>query len=222
MSTSSGSRLLVIGVGGLGRCMVNEALERGQDVSVLVRDRSRLEEQVGSGTVAKLAEVTVGDATDPVVLDSALVGIDVVLSGRGADPSVARELAAAVVRHPVRKICWPAGSTNVLAEDGETPNYRELLPTWPVAEQVYRTHQECIDLLEESGVTCVFFCPGKMGSAGHRSPGVAQTVRVNRDAGRFVSYEDAAWVMLEAALTDRYDNLRVSASTPGSDRSPRQ
>lgn len=214
MSPQNRPELLVIGVGGLGRCMVNEALARGQSVSVLVRNRDKLESQLGTDAVAELATINIGDATEPTTLDTALEGIDVVLSGRGADPTMARELAEASSRNEVRKICWPAGTTNVLADDGVTPNYKTLEANWPVAEQVYKTHKQCIDAIADSGVNYVFFCPGKMGPAGSRSDDIESTIRVNRDAGPFVSYEDAAWVMVEAALSTTYDRQKVSASSP--------
>lgn len=59
-------------------------------------------------------------------------GVDVVLSGRGADPVMAQAVAAAVRRNGVAKLCWPGGTTNVLAEDGITPNYLKLqhLGSW--------------------------------------------------------------------------------------------
>jgi putative NADH-flavin reductase len=214
MAPSTPKNLLVIGVGGLGKCLVEEALTRNQNISVLIRNRDKLTAQLGEENISKLTNITVGDATDPHALDKALHGIDVVISGRGADPAVATALSDAVSRNHTRKICWPAGTTNVLADDGKTPNYLKLLPTWPVAEQVYKTHQECIDALSRSEATCVFWCPGKMDATGHRSPDVESTIRINRDAGAFVSYEDAAWVILEAALTTKYDNKKVSAATP--------
>lgn len=214
MTVNPQPSLLIIGVGGLGRCMVIEALERGLPVSVLVRDRDKLVDQLGAATVSRLTAVTVGDATDAGTIDIALQGIDVVLSGRGADPAVARSLADAAARNSTGKICWPAGTTNVLADDGETPNYRILLAQWPVAEEVFRTHQACIDAISGSGVNAVFFCPGRMGPAGHRSAGVKGTVVIDRAGGPFVSYEDAAWVMVEAAVTDQWDGLRISAASP--------
>lgn len=59
----------------------------------------------------------------------------------------------------------------------------------------------------------VIFCPGRMGSAGQRSADVRSTIRINRDGGPFVSYEDAAWVMLEGAASNTYDGQLVSAGT---------
>jgi hypothetical protein len=206
--------VLIVGVGGLGKCMVHEALERGVRVSVLVRSRAKLESELGRATVANLSKITVGDGTDAKVLDETIPGIDVVLSGRGADPHLARELAAAIKRHGVKKLCWPGGSTNVMAEDGLTPNYKRLLHLGGWVEAAYRTHGACIEAIRQASINYVIFCPGRMGSVGRRSRDVRSSVRINRDGGPFVSYEDAAWVMLEAATTDAYDRQLISAGTP--------
>lgn len=205
--------VLIVGVGGLGKCMVLEALERGLCVSVLVRNKTKLEAELGKETCAKLSRITVGDGTNAQVLDEAMSGIDVVLSGRGADPQLANELAAAAKRNGVKKLCWPGGSTNVLADDGVTPNYKRLLHLGSWVESAYHAHGACIDAIQQSGINYVIFCPGRMSSVGQKSPDVRTSVRINRDAGPFVSYEDAAWVILEAATTNHYDNQLVSAAT---------
>lgn len=97
-----------------------------------------------------------------------------------------------------------------------TLNYTAIthLGTW--VEDAYRRHQACIDAIRASGVNYVIFCPGRMDTAGKRGEDVASTVRINRDAGPFVSYEDAAWVILEAATTSTWDGELVSAATPRS------
>ncbi|USP11869.1 NAD(P)H-binding protein [Aeromonas dhakensis] len=205
--------VLIVGVGGLGTCMVREAIERGLHVSVLVRDKTKLEAALGSELEAKLDRVVVGDGTNPQVLDDALASVDVVLSGRGADPYLARELAAAVKRNEVKKLCWPGGTTNVLADDGVTPNYKRLLHLGSWVEGAYQAHGACIDSIRQVGINYVIFCPGRMAGVGQRSQDVQASVRINRDAGPFVSYEDAAWVMLEAATTQNYDRQLVSAAT---------
>lgn len=206
--------VLIVGVGGLGQCMVHEALERGLRVSVLVRNRDKLAATLGDATMARLHTVTVGDGSDPATLDAAMHDIDVVLSGRGADPYLARALAEAVERHGGGKLCWPAGTTNVMADDGITPNYMRLRHLGSWVEGAYRTHGACIDEIRLTGIRYVIFCPGRMASTGRRSPNVCASIRVDRDAGAFVSYEDAAWVMLEAATTSTYDNQLISAATP--------
>lgn len=205
--------VLIVGVGGLGTCMVREAVERGLRVSVVARSREKLQTALGPALEARLDRIVVGDGTDPQVLDDALSGVDVVLSGRGADPRLATALAAAVQRNGVAKLCWPGGTTNVLADDGVTPNYQRLLHLGSWVEGAYRVHGACIDAIRQAGINHVIFCPGRMGGVGQRSPDVRASVRINRDAGSFVSYEDAAWVMLEAATTHDYDRQLVSAAT---------
>lgn len=205
--------VLIVGVGGLGKCMVQEALERGLCVSVLVRNKAKLEAELGKENLAKLSKITVGDAAQAQVLDEALSGINAVLSGRGADPHLAHELAAAAKRNGVEKLCWPGGTTNVMADDGITPNYKMLLHLGAWVEGAYHAHRACIDAIRQADINYVIFCPGRMASVGQRSPDVRSSVRINRDAGPFVSYEDAAWVMLEAATTNSYDHQLVSANT---------
>lgn len=213
--SSSMPRLLVVGVGGLGTCVVSEALERGLAVSVVVRDEAALVQRISAATVDLLDTVIVGEGTNPDVLDTAMADVDVVVSGRGADLTLSRQLAAAVHRNQPTKLCWPGGTTNVLAEDGHTPNYKTLghLGSW--VNDAYAGHQACIDAIRDTGINYVIFCPGRMASTGYRSNDVRATVRINRDAGPFVSYEDAAWVIVEAAVTDTYDRQLVSAATLG-------
>ncbi|KXZ71585.1 MULTISPECIES: NAD(P)-dependent oxidoreductase [Acinetobacter] len=205
--------VLVVGVGGLGKSLVQESLQRGLSVSVLVRDRSKLEAELDAETLSRLTKIIVGDGTQAKTLDEAMQGIDVVLSGRGADPTLAKELAAAVKRNGISKLTWPGGTTNVMAEDGITPNYKQLKHLGSWVEGAYRAHGASINAVQQAAINYVIFCPGRMQSVGKRSPDVASTIRINRDAGPFVSYEDAAWVILEAATTNAYDGQLISAAT---------
>lgn len=214
MTNSTQPRVLIVGVGGLGTHMVHEALERGAQVSVLVRDRGKLATRLDADTLSRLAKITVGDATDPATLDAAMQDVDVVLSGNGAHKTMARQMAEAVKRNGVHKLVWPAGGSNAMAEDGVTPAYKQYLAWWPGAEQTYRAHQACIDAIRDTGINHVIYAPGRMTTHGHRSPDVRSTIRINRVAGMSVSYEDSAWVMLEAALADTYDHQIISAATP--------
>ena len=38
-------------------------------------------------------------------------------------------------------------------------------------------------------------------------------IKINRQSGGFVSYEDAAWVMVHAAEVADYDNQLITAAT---------
>lgn len=83
---------------------MHEALERDLPVSVLVRNPAKLDAALTADQRARLAAVNVGDGTDPAALDRAMVGIDVVLSGRGAAPEMAEAVAQAAARNGVAKL----------------------------------------------------------------------------------------------------------------------
>ncbi|AFV90599.1 BVR-B_like_SDR_a multi-domain protein [Acidipropionibacterium acidipropionici ATCC 4875] len=214
MTSPNVNHILIVGVGGLGTHMVHEALERELTVSVMVRDRGRLSTRLDADTIERLSRITVGDATDPAALDRAMQDVDVAISGNGAHRRMALAMAEAVKRNGVQKLIWPAGGSNAMEEDGVTPAYKKLMESWPGAEQAYRAHQACIDAIRGTEINYVIFGPGRMTPAGRRSPDVGSTVRINRVAGMSISYEDAAWVMLEAATTSGWDRELVSAATP--------
>src|SRR6478735_12531415 len=67
--------LVAGGTGRLGSLLVRRFAERGQEVRVLTRDRSRAEHLGGSACA-----VVVGDVRDPSSLEPAMVGVDVVVS----------------------------------------------------------------------------------------------------------------------------------------------
>ena len=71
-------RVTIFGAtGGTGRAVLREALAAGPEVTVLVRDESRL------GEVDPSVRVVVGDATDPAAVAEAVEGADAVISAIG-------------------------------------------------------------------------------------------------------------------------------------------
>lgn len=208
------AHLLVVGVGGLGKAVVEEALERGLKVSVVVRNRSKLEKEVSKQTLARLDRIIEGDGTNEKTLENALVGVDAVVSGQGARVELAASLAAQAATHGT-KLLWPAGATNVLQDDGVSSNHLRYRHLGSWVDNAFRAHGACIDAIRSSGATFVVFCPGRMLSVGKRSPvqEIKDSIRINRDAGGFVSFEDAAWVVTEAATTTQWDGQLISAGT---------
>ena len=207
--------ILIVGAtGGLGKALVREGLAHKHSVAVLVRDSSKLAAELGDD-VARLAKVHVGDATNAATVSAACAGVDVIFSGKGGDSKLAHVLATEGVNAGVKKFVFVAGATNVLAEDGVTPNWKQVLPYWPPAEGAYRAHQACIDAIRESGINYVVFCPEFMQSRGAKTADVP-VIRVNRPSGRFVSYEDGAAVMMHAAEVNTYDGQLITAATNAS------
>ena len=96
---------IVAATGGIGRCLLDQALAAGHDVTVVVRRRDRLTVPVRA-VEADLA------AADPAALEGAVAGADAVLSGLGprsrADAGIAsrgtRALIAAMAAADVRRI----------------------------------------------------------------------------------------------------------------------
>ena len=203
--------LVVAATGGLGSSLVKEALSRGHTVSVFVRNEAKLNEELGD-VLSRLAAVHVGDARDAKSVSAACAGQDVVFSGRGADVELARVVAEQSKAQNVKKLVFVAGGSNVMSEDGVTLQYLHMVKQYPQAEQYYRAHQPCIDAIRATGINHVVFCPGLMRSVGHKSV-PAPAIRINRPSGNFVSYEDAAAVMVHAAEVSDYDGQLITAAT---------
>src|SRR5690606_500348 len=72
-------KVLILGAtGGLGRCLVSQALDRGHDITALVRgEASRL------GVVHDRLRIVTGDALDPASVGAAVEGQDAVICSLG-------------------------------------------------------------------------------------------------------------------------------------------
>ena len=206
--------LLVVGAtGGLGKHLVKEGLNRGHSVSVLVRNREKLEAEFAPNVLSALKEVHVADAgADAELVRQACSGKDVVLSGSGAVEPVADTVANQAKLAGVKKFVYVAGATNVMDEDGVTPLWKKYASYWPPAERAYNSHGKCIEAIRRSGINYVVFCPALMKEVGSKSNPV-QIPKINRESGGFVSYEDAAHVMVDAAELPTWDNQLITAAT---------
>ncbi|KAJ3129180.1 hypothetical protein HK100_008781 [Physocladia obscura] len=206
-------KILVLGAtGGLGRYLAQEALSRRHTVSVLVRNPAKFSQMFGSNS-NKFANVFEGDGTNATVLAEATKNIDVVVSSIGVRPDVASTAAKALLaNNKLGKFVQVAGSTNVLSSDGVALNWTNYVQVWPGAQGAYKSHQAVIDAIKATGVNYVVFCPSVMQSVGSPSfPKMA--VRVNRPSGDFVSYEDAAVVMIDAAEVSDWDGQLITSAT---------
>ena len=205
-------KVLVVGAtGGLGQCLVQEALRRGHQVSVLVRDEEKLKSTTSIDTKS-LTNVYIGDGGDAAAVGSACEGKDIVLSGSGAYEPLARTVAEQCKEKGVKKFVYVAGATNVMNEDGVTPLYKYWATKWAGAESAYLAHGKCIEAIRATGINYVVFCPAMMKSVGATSE-PPPAIRINRPSGDFVSFEDAAWTMLQAAESSDYDGQLITAAT---------
>ncbi len=138
-------RFLIIGAtGGLGKALVAESLSRGHGVSVLVRSREKLDVEL-QDAAQKLSAVNVGDAGDAATVARAAEGQDVVFLAAGANVALATSAAAACVSGGKKaKLLAVAGATNVMAEDGVTPDWVNWAEKWPPAERAFKAHDAVI------------------------------------------------------------------------------
>ena len=204
-------RLLIVAAsGGLGTNLVREALSRGFQVSVLARDQGKLAAQLGAD-LERLTAVHIGSADDSNIVQQSMAGIDVVLSGAPSNPTIAKTVSEAVKATGAKKLVWVAGASNMVEEDGVTLHH---LKFGPGGVSYYNAHAPCIDAIKESGANFVIFCPGLMKPAGGKSSTPPEIfTRCKPGQVDFISYEDAAWAMVQVASEDTFDGQLCEAIT---------
>ncbi len=204
---------LVVGAaGGLGRCIVLEALARGHVVSVAVRSQAKLTGLFEPAQLAQIHKVHEGDgATDFPFARTSAAGVDVIISAAPANPELARSLGEAAVAHGSR-VLWTAGASNILEADGKTMHYKSF---GPMGEGFYAAHTPTIAALRETGANSIIWCPGFMKGKGKKSELQAPILLHAAPAGTapmdFISYEDAADVILRAVESREYDGKHIAA-----------
>lgn len=211
--------LLIVGAaGGLGRAIVREALSRGARVSVLVRDAGKFAASDAGSEVPRLAGVHVGSGDDPAVVAAAAraAGATVVVGCKGGDAPFARGVARGAAAAGVPKVVTVAGATNLADADGVTPLWHKWAARWPPAESAYHAHAAAIAetraaAAEAPGLAYVVFCPPYMAARGAVSEPPPAIV-VNAEGASFISYEDAAWIMMEAAGRADLDNTLITGA----------
>ena len=81
----------------------------------------------------------------------------------------------------------------------------------------YKAHTPCIEAAKATGANVIVWCPGMMKN-GARSQPQPKTLLFADPAGLkswdFVSYEDAAQVILSASETGEYDGKCITALSP--------
>ena len=216
VATSKLLSILVVGAtGGLGKCLVQEGLARGHSISVLVRNKEKFDADVSSNInyVWPPSSIFIGDAaSDAATVKKACEGKDVVLMGIGAMEAVTRVVAEQSKAAGVVKLVQVAGATNVMDEDGVTPLWKKYISFYPSGEKAYIAHGKCIDAIRQTGINHVIFCPGYMNSKGAKSSSLP-VPKINRESGNYVSFEDAAHVMLDAAEKSDWDGQLITAAT---------
>jgi putative NADH-flavin reductase len=120
---------IVAATGGLGRRLLGQALAAGHDVTAVVRDPGKLPAEVRAAGKARIVTADLA-AADPGTLESAVAGVDAVLSGLGArarsDAGIAsrgtRALITAMRATGVRRIVVVSAAPVGTVASGRRPN----------------------------------------------------------------------------------------------------
>jgi uncharacterized protein len=238
--------LLILGAtGNMGQQLLAQGLARGHQVAAFVRNRAKLEQQIGAGAPANLSIVE-GDVNDAAALRAAMTGHNVVINCAGyvADGAAFTELVDRVVTQAESALgpggrLWLLGGAAALDVPGTDIMGADL----PGVPALYRAHQTNYRRVAASTLDWSLMCPGPMVPS---ATGQARSdLRISKDVWPFprpgytrwlprialslafkshaseliVSYDDVASVLLDhLASGGRFSRARVGVALPEGQR----
>jgi putative NADH-flavin reductase len=205
-------KITLIGATGyVGSKLLPEALERGHDVTAVVRDPSKLP------THARLQGIG-GNATDADALASIVAGHDLVISafnpGLDPDGTGTRTLVSGVKRAGIGRFLAVGGAGTLKLPSGERVVDQ---PDFPAAwkDGALRTAAFLNQLLEERDLDWVFVSPATMlipgERTGHYRLGKDHLLMDDKGESR-ISLQDFAVAMLDEAETPRHHRERFTVA----------
>lgn len=203
-------KILVLGAtGGVGSHVVTYALEHGHEVTVLARTPAKV--------TATGVKVVQGDALDPAVVRTAVVGQDVVVSalasteGPGKDTSLrrmAQVLARAMAEEGVRRVVWCASE----GVDGEIPG----VVGWAVQKMLAKPladHHAAVAALREAGLVVTVARPRALNDD-PLDTAYTEVVDGPADGGWSIPRASVAHFMVKALDDARYEGASVALAVP--------
>jgi putative NADH-flavin reductase len=200
------SKILVLGAtGGTGRLIVGQALERGQEVTALVRLR-------GKASDLKGVKVIVGDVRDEKMLREALKGQDAVVSALGTPASPFREvtLLSTVTRalvgamkaeHVSRLVCITGMGAGDSAGHGGFLFDNVIFPL--LLKKVYADKNRQETIVRDSGLDWILVRPSVLNDKpGHGS--VRAMAGLSGFHGGSISRADVATFVLDQLHADAW------------------
>jgi len=200
------TKILVLGAtGATGRLIVNQAVARGYDVTVLVRSAGKASDITG-------AKLIVGDARDETALREALEGRDAVVSALGTPVSPFREVtllstatralvSAMKAEHVSRLVCITGMGAGDSAGHGGFLFDNVIFPL--LLKKVYddKNRQEAI--VRDSGLDWVLVRPSILNSKPGRGSARALT-DLSGFHGGSIAREDVAKFVLDQVRADAW------------------
>ena len=205
-------KIALIGATGLvGSKLLSESLDRGHEVTAIVRNPERLPTHPKLGTAR-------GDVTDPAALASLIAGHDVVISAfnPGADESGtgARSIVDAVKRSGVERLLVVGGAGSLEIAPGKRLVDQPDFPAqWK--QGALRTAAFLDRLREETALDWVFVSPAAMLAPGERTGHYrvgGDQFMTDSDGESRISLEDYAVAMLDETERPRHHGERFSVA----------
>lgn len=200
------SKILVLGAtGGTGRLIVGRALERGQEVTALVRSPEKASDLKG-------AKLIVGDVRDEKVLREALKGQDAVVSALGTPASPFREVtllstatralvSAMNAEHVSRLVCITGMGAGDSAGHGGFLFDNVIFPL--LLKKVYADKNRQETIVRDSGLDWILVRPSVLNDKPGRG-----SVRALADPSDFhggtISRQDVAMFVLDQVGADAW------------------
>lgn len=211
-------KIALFGAGGtIGQRIAHEALDRGHEVTAIVRDRAHFDR------LDKRLKVVAGDVHDPASVARSVAGQDVVVSAigpardRDESPQVivdaARSLIAGVSRAGVRRLIVVGGAGSLEVAPGvqlmDTPTFpaawRPVAQAHRDALAVYRASDGSLDWTYLSPADII--TPGER--TGHYRTGADQLVTDEQGRSR-ISTEDYAVALVDEIEAPHFSRQRFT------------
>lgn len=203
--------------GHVGQRILTEALQRGHEVTAIVRDPARL-------TVShENLRVITGDAMDSASVATSVVGQDVVIgsiSGRrdgdpDAIPNSVRALVAGIEKAGVRRLLWVGGASSLEVAPGvrlfDTPEFPEIYK----AEA--RAGIEALEILRAlpEGIDWTFLSPAAEIMPGERTGKFrigGDQLLTDAQGKSHISFEDYAVALVDEIENHQHPRQRFSVA----------
>ncbi|MCK2219424.1 NAD(P)H-binding protein [Actinomadura sp. ATCC 31491] len=165
-------RLAVLGAtGGIGGELVRQGLDRGHEITAVVRDASRL-----AAEVRDRVDVVEADVMDPAAVAPAVKGRDAVLSAMGSrerGPTTVHSGSVAAITEAMRRTgvrrVLTVGAAGAVADAGDAPFTRYVLKPL-IVQRLFRDSYADLaaseDLLRRSGLDWTIVRPGRLSDDG--------------------------------------------------------
>lgn len=200
-------RVLILGAtGGLGRCLLSQALERGHGITALVRgEPSRL------GIAHDRLHIVAGDALDPTAVNAGVQGQDAVIfsigESRKGKPTTlfsdaTRILVPAMETQGVRRLL---AVTGIGAGDSKGHGgfiYDRIV--YPLfTKEIYRDKDRQEELIRQSRLDWVIIRPASF-TNGRLRGNIRVAVNLDGVTMQLISRADAAAFILDQLTSDEY------------------